>query len=103
MNRHKVLPIPVAASRDANSFELISVWIANQCPHTTIQSNAWDDPAAWGIVLFDVMQIVASQYSEGTKKDRTAVFCRIRDGFLAEIQAEEGKQVEKKVSVSNGT
>ncbi len=89
MNQDKVLPIPIDATRDANSFELISVWIANQCPHITIQSNAWDDPAAWGIVLFDVMQVVASQYSEETKKVRTEVFGRIRDGFLAELKAEE--------------
>ena len=93
MNQDKVLPIPVAASRDANSFELISVWISNKCPHITIQSNAWDDPAAWGIVLFDVMQVVALKYSEDTKKDRTELFGRIRDVFLAEVQSEEGKQI----------
>jgi hypothetical protein len=50
----KHLEPPPAAQRDAASFELLRVWIAEQGQHVNLRSGVWEDPFAWGIVLADL-------------------------------------------------
>jgi hypothetical protein len=86
MGSEKVLGIPPAAKRDKASFEVMRVWIAEQGQHVSIQSGAWEDPFAWGIVLADLARHIALAHQlqkEGTDTD--AFLERLLEGFQAEI------------------
>jgi Domain of unknown function (DUF5076) len=82
----KSLSIPPAAQRDKASFEVMRVWIAEQGQHVSIQSGAWDDPFAWGIVLADLARHIALAHQLQNKETDIDVFMeRLLEGFHAEI------------------
>jgi hypothetical protein len=86
MAADKVLNIPSAAQRDKASFEVLRVWIAEQGQHVSIQSGAWDDPFAWGIVLADLARHIALAHQLQNKETDTDTFMeRLLEGFHAEI------------------
>ncbi len=62
MGAEKSLAIPPAAQRDRASFEVMRVWIAEKGQHVSIQSGAWEDPFAWGIVLADLARHIANAH-----------------------------------------
>jgi hypothetical protein len=86
MGSEKVLSIPPAAQRDKASFEVLRVWIAEQGQHVSIQSGAWDDPFAWGIVLADLARHIALAHTiQNPSTDEDAFLARLLEGFQAEI------------------
>jgi Domain of unknown function (DUF5076) len=58
------LLIPDAAERDPNSFELLRVWVANRGQQVSLRVGVWPDPAAWGVMLCDLMQHIANAYQQ---------------------------------------
>jgi hypothetical protein len=86
MASQKFLDVPPAAQRDKASFEVMRVWIAEQGQHVSIQSGAWDDPFAWGIVLADLARHIALAHQmQNSKVDQEAFMERLLEGFQAEI------------------
>jgi len=86
MGAEKTLAIPPAAQRDKASFEVLRVWIAQQGQHVSIQSGAWDDPFAWGIVLADLARHIALAHTlQNQSTDEEAFLARLLEGFQAEI------------------
>jgi len=86
MGAEKSLAIPPAAQRDRASFEVMRVWIAEKGQHVSIQSGAWEDPFAWGIVLADLARHIAHAHEMQDKKvDPEAFLERLLEGFQAEI------------------
>ncbi len=86
MAADKVLSIPPAAQRDKASFEVMRVWIAEQGQQVSIQSGAWEDPFAWGIVLADLARHIALAHQlQGKETDTDAFMERLLEGFHAEI------------------
>jgi hypothetical protein len=86
MGAEKTLAIPPAAQRDKASFEVLRVWIAEQGQHVSIQSGAWDDPFAWGIVLADLARHIALAHTlQNQSTDEDAFLTRLLEGFQAEI------------------
>ena len=86
MASQKFLDIPLAAQRDKASFEVMRVWIAEQGQHVSIQSGAWEDPFAWGIVLADLARHIALAHQmQNPKVDSERVLERLLEGFQAEI------------------
>lgn len=90
MGADKTLAIPPAAQRDKASFEVLRVWIAEQGQHVSIQSGAWDDPFAWGIVLADLARHIAladklRNPEANPNADPDAFLDRLLEGFHAEI------------------
>ena len=82
----KYLDVPAAAQRDKASFEVMRVWIAEKGQHVSIQSGAWEDPFAWGIVLADLARHVANAHQmQNMKIDPEAFLERLLEGFQAEI------------------
>lgn len=78
------LLIPDAAKQDPKSFELLRVWVANKGQHVSLRAGVWKDPAAWGIMLSDLMQHIANAYQdEGL--DRIKTLHRIKAGLDAEL------------------
>lgn len=86
MASQKFLDIPAAAQRDKASFEVMRVWIAEQGQHVSIQSGAWEDPFAWGIVLADLARHISHAHQiQNSKIDPEAFLERLLEGFQAEI------------------
>ena len=87
MASQKFLDIPAAAQRDKASFEVLRVWIAEKGQHVSIQSGAWDDPFAWGIVLADLARHIALAHQlQHLDTDPEAFVERLLEGFHAEIE-----------------
>lgn len=78
------LPIPENAATTDDAVELVRVWAAKGGQHVSLATGVWDDPAAWGLMLVDLAQHVASAYAETTGMERDAVLARIKSGFDAE-------------------
>jgi len=86
MGSEKTLDIPPAARRDKASFEVMRVWIAEKSQHVSIQTGAWEDPFAWGIVLADLARHIAlADQIQNKKPDSEAFLARLLEGFQAEI------------------
>jgi hypothetical protein len=72
------LLIPNAARNDADSMEIIRVWIANKDQHFTLRVGLWDDPAAWGLLLADLARNIAKSYEQDAALDPQATLERIK-------------------------
>lgn len=79
------LDIPETARADRQAVELLRVWIANGGQHIALRSDVWEDPAAWGIMLGDLMQHIANSYVANEGFDRSATLERIKAGLDAEL------------------
>jgi hypothetical protein len=87
------LPIPPEANSDSNARELIRVWAAHGEQHVSITTGLWDDPAAWGIALADLVIHIAKAYQLGEGKDHAETLARIRVGFEAEWEHPTGEPI----------
>ncbi len=86
MGSEKALAVPEAAQRDKGSFEVMRVWIAEKGQHVSIQSGAWEDPFAWGIVLADLARHIALAHQlQNAETDQEEFLERLLEGFHAEI------------------
>ena len=61
----RTLVIPPAAQRDEGAVQMLSAWIAEKGLHCTMNVGMWraqgrDEPAAWGILLADVVRHLAN-------------------------------------------
>ncbi|MBI3837752.1 MAG: DUF5076 domain-containing protein [Planctomycetia bacterium] len=87
MAEREQLPIPDAAKQDLKSFELLRVWIAHNGQHVSLRAGVWQDPAAWGVMICDLMQHIANSYHQDQGFDRSKTLQRIRAGLEAELSA----------------
>ena len=78
-------PLPVQA--DAGSLEIARVWLSGTGQHFTIRADAFDDPAAWGILLVDLARHTAVAYEQSGKQDRQAALNRLLDGLRVELDS----------------
>jgi hypothetical protein len=78
------LPIPDSARADPNASEVLSVWVAAGNQHAILNPQAWDDPAAWGLLLVDLARHIANAYGQSGQMDSGDALNRIRQGFDAE-------------------
>jgi hypothetical protein len=78
------LVIPPAAKTDPKAAELIRVWAAGGAQHISVNTNAWEDPFAWGICLVDLAKLVADAYHQTKGLDSQQTLARIKQGFDAE-------------------
>lgn len=86
MGAERSLAIPPAAQRDKKSFEVMRVWVAEKGQHVSIQTGAWEDPYAWGIVLADLARHIAhADQLQNKKSEPEAFLARLLEGFQAEI------------------
>ncbi len=79
------LTIPEAARKDANSFELLRVWVANKNQHLSLRIGVWNNPAAWGIMLADLAKHVANAYYQDAGLDRLKTLQQIKAALDAEL------------------
>lgn len=81
------MQIPASAQRDPNSFELLRVWVAEKGQHISLRFGVWEDPAAWGIMLCDLMRHIANAYEQSEGLDIASTLSRIKQGFDAELSS----------------
>jgi hypothetical protein len=81
------LPVPRAAESNIESIEVLRLWKVPEIGQQVIlRHDAWEDPAAWGLMLVDIARHVAhARAQEGHNKEE--VFQRILAGFHAEIES----------------
>ena len=83
----KPLPIPPAAEINVESTEVLRLWKVPKIGQQVIlRHDAWEDPAAWGLMLVDIAQHVARAFTQ-EGQDQEEVFQRILAGFCAEIES----------------
>jgi len=82
----KGLPIPTAVNNDNNAIELLRVWAANGKQHIVIEPSAWDDPAAWGIMLADLAKHISQALCRNDEQQARIVLARIKEGLLVELE-----------------
>jgi hypothetical protein len=85
MAENDQLLIPDAAQTDPKSFELLRVWIANKGQHVSLRTGVWNDPAAWGIMLADLVRHVANAYQQDAGLDQLKTLRRIKAALDAEL------------------
>jgi Domain of unknown function (DUF5076) len=79
------LLIPEAAKNDADSIEVMRVWIADKDQHFTLRVGLWNDPGAWGLLLADLANNIAASYEQDAALDRKATLDRIKLAFNTEL------------------
>jgi hypothetical protein len=83
------LPIPLEAQADDNARELIRAWAANRGLHCSLSDNNWGDTerAAWGILLTDIAQRIATSIHERKGSDRMETLREIQRVFNEKMDA----------------
>lgn len=87
----KTLVIPPAAQRDENSIQMISGWIAEKGLHCTLNVGMWEsqgrnEPAAWGIMLADVVRHVANALQDLNGTDSKEIALQIVESLWVEFK-----------------
>lgn len=96
------LTIPPVAMRDPNSLEVLRVWIAEGDQHVTVMTAAWEDPAAWGILLSDLIQHIANGYELNVGVDGKEVRERILAMMYAELNNPTARMIGELVHDEKG-
>ena len=78
------LVVPPKAEAASDAFEIMRVWLLDSGPTISLLPNTWSDPGAWGLLLVDVAQHVASALSAGDKNKRREILDRIGKAIQAE-------------------
>lgn len=81
----KELPIPQDVRTDSRAREVARIWVAHGDQHVTLDVSAWPDPAAWGLLLVDLANLVANAYADTQGLEASKVLERIHEAFEAEI------------------
>jgi hypothetical protein len=80
------LPIPPELHGDRNASELIRVWKSGGGRmHYSLMPDAFPDAAAWGILLADVLRLVADALGESCEFDRPGLIEAMRGRFDSEM------------------
>lgn len=84
---------PLAQTQSA--FEILRVWTAEGASQECVLQTAWQDPAAWGLLLVDIARHAARAYASTTQLSEQQAFDRIRMGLDAEWSSptDQGQQV----------
>lgn len=90
------LQVPASALSDPNAVELLRVWAANKSQHVSIRVGVWKDPAAWGIMINDLIGHIASAYYQHQGIEKNATIMRIRAAMDAEHNTPTGRNPEQK-------
>ena len=82
MSLKELNPPPLAQSPAA--FEVLRVWAAESAAQECVLQTAWQDPAAWGLLLVDIARHAARAYANTGRVSEHQALERIRAGFNAE-------------------
>lgn len=75
---HKELPIPDSTKRQERALEVLRVWINGDGAMDATANVAFEDPAAWGVLLIDIARHLSKAYAEQTGVDEVEAFETMR-------------------------
>lgn len=86
----KPLSVPPAAQRDEGTVQMLGAWIAEKGLHCSINIGMWqdggqDEPAAWGILLSDVIRHIAAAMHDRCGAHKPDTISAIVDSLHAEL------------------
>lgn len=88
MGAEKQLAIPAAAMKDAASFELLRLWVADQSQQITLRPGVWEDPSAWGVMLADLARNIVQVHLEADANlDAESFLAQLLEGFDNEVES----------------
>ena len=73
----------------ADAQEIIRVWVGEEGSQFFLLGNVWDDPAAFGILMADLIRHYA-QASEVPQNKLAEFIERVLDGLRVEIESPTG-------------
>jgi hypothetical protein len=85
MTKLEELAVPEQVVGATDSKEILRVWISNGQQYVSLRIGVWDDPAAWGILLADLISHVSNLYLEEKGFDRSKVAQRVVSALQAEL------------------
>lgn len=71
-------------AKDADAFEVLSVWTKPDGANQFVLYPTWGDPGAWGLLLVDIAGHVARAYAESGTMTEAKARARIYELFQAE-------------------
>jgi len=80
-SHRNALPIPDKARNDPKGVEIARIWATGGKQVVVLRADAWENPAAWGLMLVDFAKHVANAYAELGKGDRENILQQIKMGF----------------------
>jgi hypothetical protein len=86
------LPAPPDAAGDAESVEVLRVWIVRQTLQCSLQADVFPDPGTWGAVLADVVRYVASARQQQECVPAAETIQRILQEFEEELRSSPGEE-----------
>lgn len=93
MTLKELNPPPLA--RDPAAKEVLRVWTVPDASQEYVLEPAWQDPAAWGLMLVDIARHAARAYARSGQLTEQQVLDRILWGFKVELSSptDAGKQL----------
>lgn len=93
----KELVIPPAAQSDADSWELLRVWVADQGLHCSVKVGVYEaegipEERAWGTILADAARHIADAMAALGLRDAETALAAIRRHFEAELDVVSTKR-----------
>ena len=87
-SQHKgELMIPPIASADSSGKEVLRAWVADNSFHVSLRPEVWDDSAAWGVAIADIIRHLADAYYATKGSDREETIGRVLSLLHAELDA----------------
>jgi len=86
INVMEELLIPPVAKEDPNAQEVLRAWAAHQGLHISLNVDAWNDPATWGIFLADILRHIALAYEQAYAVSREDIAKTIVRIFKSELE-----------------
>jgi hypothetical protein len=90
-HKHELAPPPDAIAND-EAKEFLRAWAVNDGIHVSLLPQAWRHPAAWGIILADIVRHVADGYHQADGRDKAKAMQEIMALLIAEFQAPTNKK-----------
>ena len=84
MSQLNELPMPPTAKSDGG-LELLRVWAASGRQHVSVATGIWNDPAAWGVMIVDLMKHISNAYEQTAGIPNNEALQRIIEGLQAEL------------------
>jgi hypothetical protein len=81
------LAAPDDAKNDPDSFEILRAWVINKKLYLSMRAHVWDDPAAYGIMLADMIRNIANEYHQANGMGVADAIRRVRQGLEAELDS----------------
>lgn len=87
MAHPNALPLPIDASNEPDAQECLRAWAVKDGLQVIVNTVAFHDPAAWGVVLADLIEHVSAAYDTDYGLDPQKTRFKILAMFAEEMEA----------------